>query len=80
MRDQDFPPEEQWWNPETRTTRPGEENTICGHCGKPLGQSTVKICPACSVVLHAGCYEDTEGGHAYATEGCDTCRHRTYWR
>lgn len=40
----------------------------------------VKVCPNCGVILHADCYEDTEGGRAYATEGCDTCRHRTYWR
>jgi uncharacterized paraquat-inducible protein A len=72
--------EERWWDPETRETRRDEEDTLCRHCGKALGKSTVKVCPNCGVVLHADCYEDTEGGRAYATEGCDTCRYRTYWR
>ena len=80
VNDEDYPPEERWWNPETRSARPDEEATICRHCNRAFGRSTVKICPKCSVVLHAECYEDTEGGNAYATEGCDACRHRAYWR
>ena len=80
VNDEDHSPEERWWDPETRASRPGEEAIVCRHCNRLLGRSTVKICPNCGVVLHADCYEDTEGGNAYATEGCDTCRHRTYWR
>jgi len=80
MRDEDYSPEERWWDPNTRAARPDEVDTICRHCGRQLGRSMVKACPNCGVVLHADCYEDTEGGRAYATEGCDTCRHRTYWR
>lgn len=80
VKDEDYAPEERWWDPEIRTTHPDEEESICRHCERTLGRSTVKICPNCGVVLHAECYEDTEGGNAYATDGCDTCRHRTYWR
>lgn len=80
VQDEDFPPEERWWDPETRSTRPDEEATICRQCMRKLGRSTVRLCPSCGVVLHAACYEDTEGGNAYATEGCEACRHRTYWR
>ena len=80
VNDDDYLPEERWWDPETRQSSPDEEALVCVHCERPLGPSTVKICPGCGVVLHAECYEDTEGGNAFATEGCDACRHRTYWR
>jgi hypothetical protein len=80
VTEDDYPRHERWWDPETRPARPDEETAMCRHCDGPLGRSTVKICPNCNVVLHAECYEDTEGGQAYATEGCDACRHRTYWR
>jgi hypothetical protein len=80
MKNDEFPPEERLWEPETRETLPEEEHRRCLHCRRELGRSTVKICPECGVVLHAGCYEDTEGGRAYATERCEACRHRTYWR
>lgn len=80
VHDEHDAPEERWWDPETRSTRPEEEATMCRQCTRPLGRSTVKICPNCGLVLHARCYEDTAGGNAFATEGCDICRHRTYWR
>lgn len=80
VSDEDYSPEERWWDPETRPTRPDEETTTCRHCKRALGRSTVKICPNCGVVLHEECYEDTEGGNAYGTEGCEACKHRTYWR
>ncbi len=40
----------------------------------------IKQCPECGVVLHVACYEDTEGGMAYQTPDCESCRHRCYWR
>ncbi len=79
-RDEDTPPEERWWTPETRPARPEEADASCRHCERPLGASTVKVYPGCGVVFHAACYEDTEGGNAYATPGCQACKHRTYWR
>ncbi len=80
VNDEDCPPEERWWNPETRPARADEEASIRRHCTEILGRSTIKVCPNCGVVLHAARYEHTEGGNAYATDGRETWRHRTYWR
>lgn len=71
----------EWWNAPARTSQAEEIGSACKHCGSTVrGGQTVKQCPECRVVLHASCYEDTEGGRAYQTEGCESCRHRCYWR
>lgn len=80
VSDDDFPREEQWWNPIERLASEDERTQLCKHCGQELGSEPLKVCPQCGVALHAACYEDTEGGRAYATEGCSACYHRTYWR
>lgn len=69
--------------------------SVCADCGRTIRRDeAVKRCPACGLVLHAACYDDPyrfrPGLHArspapdaqpgFATEGCEACRHRTYFR
>jgi hypothetical protein len=75
------PSESGWWTVEPRAPKASECGVACSHCRTAIGaDELVKACPECGVLLHATCYDDTEGGRAFATEGCDSCRHRTYWR
>lgn len=67
VNDEDDPPEERRWSPGTRPSREEEEPALCRHCDQHIGRSTVKICPGCGVILHDVCYDDIEGGDAYAT-------------
>lgn len=76
----DGPEASGWWSAPVREAGSGDGGS-CPHCGRSVAPGQpVRACPECGVVLHAACYEDTEGGRAWATEGCASCFHRTYWR
>jgi hypothetical protein len=71
----------EWWTARARSPEMSEINSSCKHCGAVIRQThVIKQCPECKVVLHSACYDDTEGGQAYQTAGCESCRHRCYWR